>query len=83
MSEVEKRRTIWKASVSFVVLSLFILAGRFILAFFGISRDRSISPRYALLFDIHRPAFRQQATKTSKEGSDRIPRVAVFPWPFP
>ena len=86
MSESEKRRTIWTAaSVAFIVMSVFILAGRFILSFFGIAPGSFYIAGGVLFFLISVDMLfgQPKRTKTSKGEGEDSSSVAVFPLAIP
>ncbi|NLJ46789.1 MAG: MarC family protein [Treponema sp.] len=87
MTEEQKKRTIWKAvGVAFIVLGVFILAGRFILSFFGISPGSFYVAGGTLFFLISIDMLfgQPKRTKTSKEEEeDDSSSVAVFPLAIP
>jgi multiple antibiotic resistance protein len=87
MSDEDKRRTIWKSiTVAFIVLGVFILVGKFILSFFGISPGAFYVAGGVLFFLISIDMLFGQTkrTKTSEaEEEDDYSAVAVFPLAIP
>ncbi len=88
LDEARKRATIRKAIlISFVVMSVFILGGRFILGFFGISPG-SFSVAGGILFflisiDMLFGQTKRARTSSEEEGDEYLQSIAVFPLAIP
>lgn len=88
LDEARKRATIRKAiAISFVVLSVFILAGRFILGFFGISPG-AFSVAGGILFflisiDMLFGQPKRARTSSEEEEDEYHQSIAVFPLAIP
>ncbi|HUX42644.1 MAG TPA: MarC family protein [Rectinemataceae bacterium] len=87
LDEAKKRATIRKAIlISFIVMAVFILAGRLILGFFGISPGAFSVAGGVLFFLISIDMLFGQpkrARTSSEEGSDDYASIAVFPLAIP
>ncbi|MDA8409932.1 MAG: MarC family protein [Treponema sp.] len=88
LDEAQKRATIRKAIViSFIVMALFILAGRFILGFFGISPGAFSVAGGVLFFlmsiDMLFGQPKRTRTSTEEGGDDYTQSIAVFPLAIP